>query len=127
MVTQIHVFISGMNAGNQRFYLTRKTPSTLKEAFAIALCEDYNVTASQATGTNGSGCDSTLRRTSGADVINTDAAFTFGTHTSSDEVLPVSEAWSLRGSVPCANPSGDEHLSRERRRRCSPSKTGDNQ
>ncbi|POM77248.1 Hypothetical protein PHPALM_5395 [Phytophthora palmivora] len=48
MVTQIHVFISGMNAGYQRFYLTRKTPSTLEEAFAIALREDYSVTASQA-------------------------------------------------------------------------------
>ncbi|POM66811.1 Polyprotein [Phytophthora palmivora] len=48
MVTQIHVFISGMNAGYQRFYLTRKTPSTLEEAFAIAPREDYSVTASQA-------------------------------------------------------------------------------
>ncbi|KAK1946305.1 hypothetical protein P3T76_001858 [Phytophthora citrophthora] len=27
MVTQVHVFISGMNAGYQRFYFTRKTPA----------------------------------------------------------------------------------------------------
>ncbi|POM58419.1 LOW QUALITY PROTEIN: Hypothetical protein PHPALM_36932 [Phytophthora palmivora] len=48
MVIQIHVVISRMNAGYQRFYLTRKTPSALEEAFAIALREDYSVTASQA-------------------------------------------------------------------------------
>ncbi|KAG3151013.1 hypothetical protein C6341_g16712 [Phytophthora cactorum] len=48
MATQVHVFTSGMNAGYQRFYLTRKTPSTLEEAFAVALREDYSVTASQA-------------------------------------------------------------------------------
>ncbi|KAE8908794.1 hypothetical protein PF005_g8205 [Phytophthora fragariae] len=48
MATQIHVFVSGMNAGYQRFYLTRKVPMTLEEAFATALREDYNVTASQA-------------------------------------------------------------------------------
>ncbi|KAG3062325.1 hypothetical protein PI125_g24552 [Phytophthora idaei] len=47
MATQVHVFTSGMNAGYQRFYLTRKTPSTLEEAFAVALREDYSVTASQ--------------------------------------------------------------------------------
>ncbi|KAG3128978.1 hypothetical protein PI126_g21154 [Phytophthora idaei] len=48
MATQVHVFTSGMNTGYQRFYLTRKTPSTLEEAFAVALPEDYSVTASQA-------------------------------------------------------------------------------
>ncbi|KAG4061189.1 hypothetical protein PC123_g3883 [Phytophthora cactorum] len=48
MATQVHVFTSGMNAGYQRFYLTRKTPFTLEEAFAVALREDYSVTASQA-------------------------------------------------------------------------------
>ncbi|KAG3204295.1 hypothetical protein PC128_g2013 [Phytophthora cactorum] len=48
MATQVHVFTSGMNAGYQRLFLTRKTPSTLEEAFAIALREDYSVTASQA-------------------------------------------------------------------------------
>ncbi|OWZ15885.1 polyprotein [Phytophthora megakarya] len=48
MATQVHVFISGMNAGNQRFYLTRKAPSTLEEAFAAALREDYSVSASRA-------------------------------------------------------------------------------
>ncbi|KAE9038964.1 hypothetical protein PR001_g7726 [Phytophthora rubi] len=48
MATQVHVFVSGMNAGYQRFYLTRKVPMTLEEAFATALREDYSVTASQA-------------------------------------------------------------------------------
>ncbi|ETI30234.1 hypothetical protein F443_22645 [Phytophthora nicotianae P1569] len=48
MATQVHVFVSGLNAGYQRFYLTRKPPSTLEKAFVIALCEDYSVTASQA-------------------------------------------------------------------------------
>lgn len=37
-----------MSAGYQSFYLTRKTPSTLEEAFAVALREAYSVTASQA-------------------------------------------------------------------------------
>ncbi|KAG2766045.1 hypothetical protein PC129_g2869 [Phytophthora cactorum] len=40
MVTQVHVFTSDMNAGYQRFYLTRKTPPTLEESFAVALLED---------------------------------------------------------------------------------------
>ncbi|KAG3012350.1 hypothetical protein PC121_g14649 [Phytophthora cactorum] len=47
MATQVHVFTSGMNAGYQRFYLTRKTPPTLEEAFEVALREDYSVMASQ--------------------------------------------------------------------------------
>ncbi|KAE9034536.1 hypothetical protein PR001_g9690 [Phytophthora rubi] len=46
MATQVHV--SGMNTDYQRFYLTRKTPMTLEEAFATTLREDYSVTASQA-------------------------------------------------------------------------------
>lgn len=44
MMTQVHVFITGMNAG---FYLTRKMPAFLEEAFSIALREDYSVMASQ--------------------------------------------------------------------------------
>ncbi|POM70085.1 Putative Polyprotein, partial [Phytophthora palmivora] len=48
MTTPVHVFVSGMNAGYQRFYLTRKTPSTHEEAFTVALREDYSVMASQA-------------------------------------------------------------------------------
>ncbi|GMF27042.1 unnamed protein product [Phytophthora fragariaefolia] len=48
MATQVQVFGSGMNAGYLRFYLTRKTPSTLEEAFTVALREDYSVSASQA-------------------------------------------------------------------------------
>ncbi|RAW41729.1 hypothetical protein PC110_g2045 [Phytophthora cactorum] len=37
-----------MNAGYQRFYLMRKTPSTPEEASEVAVREDYSVTASQA-------------------------------------------------------------------------------
>jgi hypothetical protein len=48
MTTQVHVFVTGMNAGFQRFYLTRKPAATLEEAFATALREDYSVTASRA-------------------------------------------------------------------------------
>ncbi|KAK1941598.1 hypothetical protein P3T76_006662 [Phytophthora citrophthora] len=48
MATQVHVFISGLNAGYQRFYLTRKTPDSLEEAFETALREDYSVSASEA-------------------------------------------------------------------------------
>ncbi|KAG2970400.1 hypothetical protein PC128_g14893 [Phytophthora cactorum] len=48
MATQVQVFISGMSAGYQRFYLTQTTPSTLMEAFAFALREDYSITASHA-------------------------------------------------------------------------------
>ncbi|KAG3116727.1 hypothetical protein PI125_g4420 [Phytophthora idaei] len=44
MTTQVHVFISGMSAGYQRFYLTRKTPSSLEEAFAVALRDDHSDT-----------------------------------------------------------------------------------
>ena len=45
-VTQVYVFVTGMNAGHQRFYLTRKPPSSLEEAFTIALCDDFSVMAS---------------------------------------------------------------------------------
>lgn len=45
MTTQVHVFICGMNTGFQRFYLTRKPPASLEEAFAVALREDYNIHA----------------------------------------------------------------------------------
>jgi hypothetical protein len=43
--TQVHVLISGMNPGFQRFYLTRKPPASLEEAFTAALREDYSVLA----------------------------------------------------------------------------------
>lgn len=45
ITTQVHVFISGMNPGFQRFYLTRKSPKSLEDAFATALREDYSVLA----------------------------------------------------------------------------------
>ncbi|GMF26476.1 unnamed protein product [Phytophthora fragariaefolia] len=77
MATQVHVFVSGMNAGYQRFYLTRKTPMTLEAAFATALREDYGIASvrrlsgfNTRAGTHEGGCDSKLRGTSGADVIN---------------------------------------------------------
>ncbi|KAG2766171.1 hypothetical protein PC116_g24046 [Phytophthora cactorum] len=37
-----------MNTGYQRFYLTRKKPNPLEEAFGVTLREDYSETASQA-------------------------------------------------------------------------------
>ncbi|OWZ24005.1 LOW QUALITY PROTEIN: polyprotein [Phytophthora megakarya] len=46
MTTQVHVFISGINAGYQCFYLTKKAPSTVEEAFAVALRENYSVSTS---------------------------------------------------------------------------------
>jgi hypothetical protein len=48
MTTQVHVFVTGMNTGFQRFYLTRKPAATSEEAFATALREDYSITASRA-------------------------------------------------------------------------------
>jgi hypothetical protein len=48
MTTQVQVFVTGMNAGFQRLYLTRKHAATLEEAFATALREDYSVTAFRA-------------------------------------------------------------------------------
>ncbi|KAG3154515.1 hypothetical protein PC128_g22323 [Phytophthora cactorum] len=36
MATEVHVFVSDMNAGYQRFYLTRKNPLTLEKAFTTA-------------------------------------------------------------------------------------------
>ena len=46
-VTQVHAFVTGMNAGHQRFYLTRKPSASLEEAFSVALREDISVMASQ--------------------------------------------------------------------------------
>ncbi|CAH0479661.1 unnamed protein product [Peronospora belbahrii] len=46
-VTQVHVFVTEMNAGHQHFYLTRKPLKSLEEAFAIALREDVYVMASR--------------------------------------------------------------------------------
>ncbi|KAG3077369.1 hypothetical protein PI125_g21288 [Phytophthora idaei] len=48
MATSVHAFISGISAVYQRFYLTRQIPSAVVETFAVALREDYSVTASQA-------------------------------------------------------------------------------
>lgn len=56
VVTQVHIFVACMNAGHQCFYLTRKPPGSLEDAFADALREDYNVTASQAFQVGGTSC-----------------------------------------------------------------------
>lgn len=47
MATQVHVYLQGINAVHQRFYLTRKQPASLEEAFAIVLHEDYSVLAAR--------------------------------------------------------------------------------
>ncbi|KAG3067808.1 hypothetical protein PI125_g23569 [Phytophthora idaei] len=43
MTSQVHVFVFGMREGMTRYCLTRAEPSTLEEAFALALREDYVV------------------------------------------------------------------------------------
>ncbi|KAE8957302.1 hypothetical protein PR001_g31423 [Phytophthora rubi] len=43
MVSQVHVFVIGMREGMTRYCLTRAEPTTLEEAFALALREDYVV------------------------------------------------------------------------------------
>uniref|UniRef100_M4B328 CCHC-type domain-containing protein n=1 Tax=Hyaloperonospora arabidopsidis (strain Emoy2) TaxID=559515 RepID=M4B328_HYAAE len=44
MYTQVNVFVDGMREGQTRLSLERAEPTTLEEAFAIALCEDVRVT-----------------------------------------------------------------------------------
>ncbi|KAG2787070.1 hypothetical protein PC129_g22010 [Phytophthora cactorum] len=98
MATQVHVFSSGMNAGYQRFYLTQKTPSTLEEAFAVALREDYSVTASQAfdvsrvqapePGTDGDRRYSAVRWSSRGDAIRSTTTI-FTARFTPDEMLPL--------------------------------------
>ena len=46
MASQVHVFVSGMREGMTRYCLTRAEPSSLEEAFALALREDYVVASS---------------------------------------------------------------------------------
>ncbi|KAG3097317.1 hypothetical protein PI125_g15741 [Phytophthora idaei] len=48
MASQVHVFVFGMREGMTRYCLTRAEPSTLEEAFALALREDYVVASSYA-------------------------------------------------------------------------------
>ncbi|ETO78731.1 hypothetical protein F444_06402, partial [Phytophthora nicotianae P1976] len=48
MASQVHVFVYGMREGMTRYCLTRAEPSTLEEAFALALREAYVVAASYA-------------------------------------------------------------------------------
>ncbi|KAI9994074.1 hypothetical protein PInf_016637 [Phytophthora infestans] len=46
--SQVHVFVFGMREGMTRYCLTRAEPSSLEEAFALAIREDYMVAASYA-------------------------------------------------------------------------------
>lgn len=46
MASQVHVFVFGMREGMTRYCLTRTEPKSLEEAFALALREDYTVSAS---------------------------------------------------------------------------------
>ncbi|OWY94033.1 polyprotein [Phytophthora megakarya] len=46
MASQVHVFVFGMREGMTRYCLTRAEPKSLEEAFALALREDYTVSAS---------------------------------------------------------------------------------
>ncbi|KAI9996361.1 hypothetical protein PInf_013787 [Phytophthora infestans] len=48
MASQVHVFVFGMREGMTRYCLTRAEPSSLEEAFALAIREDYMVAASYA-------------------------------------------------------------------------------
>lgn len=48
MASQVHVFVYGLREGIVRYRLTRDEPKTLEEAFALALREDYTVSASYA-------------------------------------------------------------------------------
>ncbi|KAE9301745.1 hypothetical protein PF001_g14320 [Phytophthora fragariae] len=48
MAYQVHVFVLGMREGMTRYCLTRAEPTTLEEAFALALHEDYVVASSYA-------------------------------------------------------------------------------
>ncbi|KAG3082118.1 hypothetical protein PC121_g6243 [Phytophthora cactorum] len=48
MASQFHVFVFGMREAMTRYCLTRAEPSTLEEAFALALREDYVVASSYA-------------------------------------------------------------------------------
>ncbi|KAE8966623.1 hypothetical protein PR001_g28343 [Phytophthora rubi] len=48
MASQVHVFVFGMREGMTRYCLTRAEPTTLEEAFALALREDYVVASSYA-------------------------------------------------------------------------------
>ncbi|KAI9982738.1 hypothetical protein PInf_008729 [Phytophthora infestans] len=53
MASQVHVFVFGMREGMTRYGLTRAEPSSLEEAFALALREDYVVAASYARAMSG--------------------------------------------------------------------------
>ncbi|KAI9985378.1 hypothetical protein PInf_004727 [Phytophthora infestans] len=72
--TQVHVFVFGMREGMTRYCLTRAEPSSLDEAFALALREDYVVAASYARAM------STAARESAPEPMEIDAIDTSNSH-----------------------------------------------
>jgi hypothetical protein len=97
MMTQVHVFVTGMNAGFQCFYSTRKPAATLEEAFATELREDYSVTASRAFPTSTKQCrwrstrSSRTRRTATTRRRAAPRPWRLQ-RTKSDDLLPLSQA-----------------------------------
>ncbi|KAI9995332.1 hypothetical protein PInf_012389 [Phytophthora infestans] len=107
MATPVHVFVSGMNTGYQRFYLTRKSPSTLEESFAVALREDYSVAASQAFAFSRAPVPEPEPEPMEIDAIrhfdrsrSTTCPALPDAQPTSDEMLPLSQARTPRGGVP---------------------------
>ncbi|KAG4038770.1 hypothetical protein PC123_g25668 [Phytophthora cactorum] len=117
MATQVHVFVSDMSAGYQRFYLTWKTPSTLEEAFAVALREDYSMTASQAFDVSRAPASEPEPEPMEIDAIDAIGFTTalVAARFASDEILPLYQASTSRGCVPRSSASGGECHDRERR------------
>ncbi|KAG3118357.1 hypothetical protein PI124_g1480 [Phytophthora idaei] len=117
VATQVHVLISGMSAGYQCFYLTRKTPSTLEETFAVALREDDTVTASQAFDVSRAPASELEPEPMEIDAIRQYDDFTTAL-VASGEMLSLRQARTSRGCVLRSSASGGERHDRERRRRC---------